>query len=67
MKWTPWGSYYGPALFTHVRCPECGYTYNGRTGHSNLIPIIIFVTIPVLGIAGLIGYILYILHERGRL
>src|SRR5262245_40471404 len=34
VTWTPWGSFYGPALFTHVRCPECGYAYNGRTGRS---------------------------------
>ena len=67
MKWTPWGSYYGPALFTHVRCPECGYTYNGRTGHSNLIPIIIFVATPLLALAGLLGVIVSILRARGYL
>lgn len=60
--WTPWGSFYGPALFTHVRCPECGCKYNGRSGRSNLIPAIIFVTIPaalILAIFGFVGWMVY--------
>src|SRR5205823_11624228 len=32
VKWTFWGSFYGPAMFNHVECPDCGYRYNGRTG-----------------------------------
>jgi DNA-directed RNA polymerase subunit M/transcription elongation factor TFIIS len=67
VKWTPWGSFYGPRMFTHVRCPECDYAYNGRTGGSNLIPAIIFVTVPLLGILALIGVIFYIFIIRGRL
>jgi predicted RNA-binding Zn-ribbon protein involved in translation (DUF1610 family) len=59
VTWTPWGSFYGPALFNHVRCPECGYAYNGKTGGSNLIPAIIFVTIPLLLILGIIGGLFY--------
>jgi DNA-directed RNA polymerase subunit M/transcription elongation factor TFIIS len=55
VTWTPWGSFYGPALFSHVRCPECGYAYNGKTGGSNLIPAIVFVTIPLLLIVGIIA------------
>jgi DNA-directed RNA polymerase subunit M/transcription elongation factor TFIIS len=65
VKMTWWGSIYGPALFTHVRCPECDYAYNGRTGGSNLIPAILFVAIPLVGILALIGVILYMLHSRG--
>jgi predicted RNA-binding Zn-ribbon protein involved in translation (DUF1610 family) len=60
--WTIWGSFYGPALFTHVRCPGCGYAYNGRSGRSNLIPAIIFVTVPlvlILAILGGLGWIIY--------
>ena len=60
---TPWGSFYGPALFNHVRCPECRYAYNGRTGGSNLIPAILFVTIPALIIAGLLGFIALVLYK----
>jgi predicted RNA-binding Zn-ribbon protein involved in translation (DUF1610 family) len=59
--WTPWGSFYGPALFTHVRCPECGQGYNGKTGGSNLIPAIIFVTVPLLGILFIVGALAWFL------
>lgn len=52
---TFWGSFYGPALFHHVRCPECQYAYNGKTGRSNLVPAIVFVTIPALLILAIIG------------
>ena len=61
---TFWGSFYGTALFNHVRCPECQYAYNGRTGRSNLIPAIIFVTIPLLIIAGLLGFIGWVVWTR---
>lgn len=64
VKWTPWGSFYGPALFTHVRCPECGYAYNGNTGRSNIVPAIIFVTIPALLILGIIGLVIYMIMNR---
>jgi predicted RNA-binding Zn-ribbon protein involved in translation (DUF1610 family) len=58
---TFWGSFYGPALFTHVRCPDCGYAYNGRTGRSNLLPAVVFVTIPLLLIVGIIVGLILIL------
>jgi DNA-directed RNA polymerase subunit RPC12/RpoP len=57
--WTFWGSFYGPALFSHVRCPECNSTYNGRSGRSNLLPAIIFVSIPLLLIAAIIFFTVY--------
>lgn len=63
--WTPWGSFYGPALFHHVRCPDCGYAYNGRTGGSNLVPAIVLFTVPLLGILGIIGGLIYMLYIRG--
>jgi ribosomal protein S27E len=52
---TFWGSFYGPAMFHHVRCPDCGKTYNGRTGRSNVLPAIMFVAIPALGILAILG------------
>jgi uncharacterized paraquat-inducible protein A len=60
---TFWGSFYGPALFNHVRCRKCKYAYNGRTGGSNLIWAIIFVSIPTLIIAGLLGFIAFVLYK----
>lgn len=62
--WTFWGSFYGPAMFNHVKCPECGTTYNGVTGRSNFIPALIFVTIPVLLIMGLLGVITWMILAR---
>jgi hypothetical protein len=67
VKWTAWGSFYGPALFTHVRCRKCGTTYNGRTGRSNLLAAIVFVTVPLLGILAILAAIFWILRARGRL
>jgi hypothetical protein len=62
VKYTFWGSFYGPRLFSHVRCQQCRTTYNGKTGGSNLIPAIGCVTIPAIGIIiilGLIGLMLW--------
>jgi LSD1 subclass zinc finger protein len=64
VTWTFWGSFYGPALFCHVRCPECGYAYNGRTGRSNLLPAIVFVTIPAILLVALVGFIIWIIVQR---
>jgi hypothetical protein len=48
VMWTLWGSFYGPAMFTHVRCSDCNTSYNGRSGRSNLIPAVIFVMVPLM-------------------
>jgi len=53
--WTAWGSFYGPALFNHVRCAGCGYKYNGRNGRSNFVPAAIFVAVPLLLIVAILG------------
>src|SRR5262249_3435469 len=65
VTWTPWGSFYGPALFSHVRCRECGYAYNGRTGGSNLHWAIIFGMVPLILILGIVGGVVYLLHSKG--
>jgi hypothetical protein len=52
---TFWGSFYGPALLCHVRCPDCHTAYNGRSGRSNLLGILLFVSIPLLGILAVIA------------
>jgi hypothetical protein len=65
VNWTPWGSFYGPAMLTHVRCPECGYAYNGRTGRSNLVGIIIFTMIPILLLVGIDVALWFLLEPFG--
>jgi DNA-directed RNA polymerase subunit M/transcription elongation factor TFIIS len=61
---TPWGSFYGPALFNHVRCPECRHAYNGRSGGSNLIPAILFVAVPLILMAAIIVYLAMLIIPR---
>jgi hypothetical protein len=65
VKWTSWGSFYGPRMFSHVRCPECGYCYNGKSGRSNALPATMFVLVPLLGILGILGAVVYMLFQRG--
>jgi predicted RNA-binding Zn-ribbon protein involved in translation (DUF1610 family) len=69
--WTFWGSFYGPALLTHVRCGSCGAAYNGNTGRSNLIAAIFFVLVPltlIFLVLGLIAWWLLIgLPQRGKI
>jgi hypothetical protein len=55
VTFTFWGSFYGPALLSHVRCRDCGYAYNGRTGKSNFWPALLFVLVPALLIIAVIG------------
>jgi len=33
---TWWGGRVGSKILTHVKCGDCGATYNGKTGTSNL-------------------------------
>lgn len=55
MSFTWWGGVLGPKLMTHVKCPQCSYAYNGKTGQSNTTNIIIYsVVFTVIGFAFLI-------------
>jgi DNA-directed RNA polymerase subunit RPC12/RpoP len=63
---TFWGSFYGPALLTHVQCPKCHYKYNGKTGRSNLIPAIIFVLVPLVLIFAVIGGLILLAITMSR-
>lgn len=67
VNYTFWGSFYGPRLFHHVRCPRCRHAYNGKTGGSNLVPAILFIAIPAILIVGLLFYIYTVLQQRGFL
>ncbi len=49
LSWTWWGGKFGPYLFTHVKCEDCGATYNGKTGKSNKVPIIIYQVVTWIG------------------
>jgi hypothetical protein len=63
---TFWGSFYGPALLSHVQCPKCYYKYNGKTGRSNLIPAIFFVLVPLILILAVIGGLVFLVISLGR-
>ena len=54
---TWWGGLVGPSLLTHVECDECGTKYNGKTGRSNLLAIIVYQFVGlVIGFALLIWF-----------
>jgi uncharacterized Zn finger protein len=56
---TWWGGVLGPSLLTHVKCPNCGTAYNGKTGQSNTTGIIIYsVVIGVIALAVFVGLML---------
>lgn len=60
---TWWGSWIGPHLFHTVRCQECGGSFNGKTGDTNLVPILLFVTVQVL-VIGVLLFILFAMLKR---
>jgi hypothetical protein len=51
VTFTWWGGFVGPALLSHVRCRECGYCYNGKTGSDNVLNIILYISIPLAVLA----------------
>jgi len=46
--YTLWGGFIGPKLLKHVKCHQCGYTFNGKTGQSNDKAILLYLTVPVV-------------------
>ncbi|HET7145161.1 MAG TPA: hypothetical protein VFI68_14170 [Anaerolineales bacterium] len=42
IRYTWWGGALGPAIFSHVKCQNCGTEYNGKTGQSNKQNIVIY-------------------------
>jgi hypothetical protein len=66
VAWTPWGSFYGPALLSHVRCPECGHAYNGKTGRSNALWIVFFTLIPLVLLLGVNVALWLMIATRGE-
>jgi hypothetical protein len=45
---TWWGGVVGPKMFNHVKCTQCGTTYNGKTGKSNQQAISIYLAVSVM-------------------
>ncbi len=52
---TWWGGIIGPLLFTHVKCPDCGTAYNGKTGKSNDVVIWIWNGVGIVVGLGLVA------------
>ena len=57
VSFTWWGGMIGPGILNHVKCQACGTSYNGKTGNSNTVGIIVY-SIVVAAIA--IGLVVYI-------
>ena len=58
-----WGGILGPRHLTHVKCPDCGTAYNGKTGQSNTVGIIIYLMVgTVLGFGIVLLLLLHRLH-----
>lgn len=45
---TWWGGILGPSLLTHVKCDNCGTAFNGKTGQSNTVGIIIYSVVGLI-------------------
>lgn len=58
VSFTWWGGMLGPKLFSHVKCPQCQYTYNGKTGKPNSTAIAIYLVVGVL--IGILAVVLII-------
>jgi len=46
--YTWWGGALGPALLHHAKCNQCGNTYNGKTGKSNVTAIVIYSVVIIV-------------------
>lgn len=40
--YTWWGGALGPKMLHHVKCNTCGTAYNGKTGQSNTMKILLY-------------------------
>lgn len=53
LNFTWWGGVLGPKLFSHVKCLNCGYKYNGKSGKDNTARIAIYFVV-----VGVIAFVL---------
>jgi hypothetical protein len=54
VKFSWWGGVLGPKMLTHVKCGNCGYKYNGKSGRDNTLGVVIYTMV----VAGL-GFIIF--------
>jgi len=45
--YTWWGGLIGPRILNHVKCQQCGTTYNGKTGSADLTGGIVLYSVVV--------------------
>ena len=65
VTFTWWGGLLGPKLFNHVKCLDCGTTYNGKTGQSNTRNIVIYTLVVGLPLAVVAFFAAYYLVSNG--
>ncbi len=53
MSFTWWGGLIGPKVLTHVKCPACGKTFNGKSGMDNTTGIVVYTLV-----VGLLAFLL---------
>jgi hypothetical protein len=54
LRFTWWGGVLGPKILTHVKCPNCGKKYNGKSGKDNTTGIVIYSVIVGIVALGLV-------------
>ena len=54
VAFTWWGGALGPLLLGLVKCRNCGKKFNGRTGKSNTVRILIYAVVIII-IAIIVG------------
>ena len=58
VSFTWWGGAVGPAMFSQVKCEECGQSYNRKTGKPIGWALITIYTLVVGAVFGVIFYYL---------
>lgn len=53
-SFTWWGGAVGQKLLNHVKCQDCSYTYNAKTGKSNTTAIVIYQVVALVIVLGLL-------------
>jgi len=57
LSYTWWGGALGPSILTHCKCNDCGTTYNGKTGKSNTIGIVIYFVVVTILVVVILGFL----------